>query len=70
VVLDASSLRREVGKHASVLNRLAAGSAMRGTSLLRERMGHRPVEIAAGVLVGVVVATAVHWFARLGAVGA
>lgn len=62
-MLDASSLRRQVGKHAQVINALAANSPERPP--LRERMGHTPLEIAAGIAVGIAVAAAVHGFARL-----
>lgn len=58
VMLDASSLRRQVGKHAQVINALAANSPERAP--LRERMGHTPLEIAAGIAVGIAVAAAVH----------
>lgn len=51
IMLDANSLRRQVGKHAESLNRLNA--VHNGQSPLRERMGHTPVEIAAGIMVGV-----------------
>ena len=54
VILDANSLRRQVGKHAAAINALAAGAASHQT--LRERMGHTRVEIAAGVVVGIAVA--------------
>ncbi|CAG0992454.1 hypothetical protein BURK2_02469 [Burkholderiales bacterium] len=62
VVLDARSLRREVGRHAEALNRIAAAPPQ--DKRLRERIGHTPVEIGAGVVVGVIVATLVHTFAR------
>lgn len=58
VMLDATSLRRQVGRHAETLNRLALDSP--GYLILRERMGHTPAEIAAGVVVGVAVAAAVN----------
>ena len=62
VMLDASSLRRQIGRQAQVINRLMEqqGSAGAGEALrpLRERMGHTPVEIGAGIVVGVVVAQA------------
>jgi acid phosphatase family membrane protein YuiD len=57
VMLDASSLRRQVGKHAAAINKLAVESI--DHQELRERMGHSRVEIAAGVLVGIAVAFAV-----------
>lgn len=51
VILDANSLRRQVGKHAVAINALRPDEVP-----LRERMGHTRVEIAAGVVVGIVVA--------------
>lgn len=58
VILDAHSLRRQVGKHAMAINRLVAPSEARET--LRERMGHTRIEIAAGILVGIAVAAVVY----------
>jgi acid phosphatase family membrane protein YuiD len=58
VMLDANSLRRQVGLHASQINKLNSDSEEKK---LRERMGHTRVEILAGVLVGVVVAFAVDY---------
>ncbi|MDD3608534.1 MAG: divergent PAP2 family protein [Halothiobacillaceae bacterium] len=54
VILDASSLRRQVGRQATAINRLAQGQP--GYHRLRERMGHTPLEILAGIGVGVAVA--------------
>lgn len=51
VLLDASSLRKQVGKHAEALNKLNVGKNT-GVAILRERMGHTRLEIFAGVLVG------------------
>lgn len=62
VMLDANSLRREVGKHAAAINQLAAAGPQH--TKLRERMGHTRLEIAAGILVGVGVATAVYLFVQ------
>lgn len=64
VMLDASSLRRQVGKHAAALNRLRHidGAAV-NPAPLRERMGHSALEIAAGVATGALAAVAVHAFA-------
>jgi acid phosphatase family membrane protein YuiD len=53
VMLDANSLRRQVGLQASAINKLNADS---GDKKLRERMGHTRVEISSGVVVGVIVA--------------
>jgi acid phosphatase family membrane protein YuiD len=59
VMLDANSLRRQVGKHAETINRLNADRP--DTTPLRERMGHTRLEIAAGILVGVGVAALTAW---------
>jgi len=58
VVLDANSLRRQVGKHALTINKLAAGAP--DHQKLRERMGHTLLEIVAGIAVGLVVAALVN----------
>lgn len=54
VMLDASSLRKQVGRHAAALNRLNGGDPAKPQ--LRERIGHTPLEILAGIGTGVVVA--------------
>ena len=58
VMLDANSLRRQVGKQAQAINQLATNTP--NPPRLRERMGHTRLEIAAGIVVGIGVATAVH----------
>jgi uncharacterized protein len=58
VLLDANSLRGQVGKHAAAINKLGAGAA--NHYVLRERMGHTRLEIAAGIAVGIAVAAAVN----------
>lgn len=59
VILDASSLRRHVGKQAVVINRLKEINHIEGN--LRERIGHTPIEIVAGCIVG----SSVAWFIHL-----
>ena len=59
VMLDGTSLRRQVGKHAEAINRLNLNTP--DPIPLRERMGHTPLEIAAGVAVGLGVAACSHW---------
>lgn len=51
VMLDANSLRRQVGRHAEMINRLSPDEKQ-----LRERMGHTGLEILGGILVGTCVA--------------
>lgn len=59
VMLDANSLRRQVGKHAEAINQLNTDRP--ATTLLRERMGHTRIEIAAGIVVGLGVAALTAW---------
>lgn len=56
VVLDASSLRRQVGRQAETINRLVEKVGGYAEMPLRERMGHTKLEIVAGILVGIGVA--------------
>jgi acid phosphatase family membrane protein YuiD len=54
VILDANSLRKQVGKQAATINKIAHLTGVSGS--LRERMGHTVVEIVAGIVVGITVA--------------
>jgi hypothetical protein len=62
VMLDANNLRRQVGKHAAAINKLATAS---DHPALRERMGHSRLEIAAGIAVGIAVAAVVKMIVAL-----
>jgi uncharacterized protein len=53
-MLDASSLRRQVGRQAALINKLTVSLPDR--YLVRERVGHSRVEIAAGAVLGILVA--------------
>lgn len=55
VILDAASLRKQVGKQAEALNRLAR--VINIDIDLRERIGHTLIEILAGIVTGIAVAT-------------
>lgn len=59
VILDASSLRKQIGKHAEAINQLNSLST-NTPLLLRERMGHTRIEILAGVIAGSAVAYLVY----------
>jgi acid phosphatase family membrane protein YuiD len=61
VVLDASSLRIQVGKHAAAINALNTLSKGNQT-FLRERMGHSKIEIFTGLILGFFVAYVVWIF--------
>jgi len=58
VILDANSLRQQVGKHAVAINRVNKDKDL---PLLRERMGHSRLEILAGIVTGVFSASVVHY---------
>ncbi len=58
VMYDATGLRRAAGRQAAVLNRLVEDLVnMRGVQeqKLRELLGHTPVEVLAGAVIGIVV---------------
>ena len=57
VILDANSLRRQVGKHAAAIN-LINHKGNLSDIILRERMGHTRIEIVAGIFVGIFIG----WF--------
>lgn len=61
VILDASSLRRQVGKHATEINKLNFSSGTNSV-VLRERMGHSRMEIFAGMVVGLMLGTSTALF--------
>jgi uncharacterized protein len=64
VILDANSLRRQVGKQAAAINILM--SEVADHQLLRERIGHTRLEIAAGIFVGIVVAVVANMVLTIG----
>ena len=63
VLLDANSLRRQIGKQAQAINLLTQmGKTTQTPHLLRERIGHTKLELAAGIVVGVLVAYVIATF--------
>jgi acid phosphatase family membrane protein YuiD len=59
VMLDAASLRKQVGKHASAINNLSNFSNIK--TVLRERVGHTAPEIIAGAVTGFLIAQSVTY---------
>jgi len=58
VMYDAAGLRRAAGRQAAILNRLVEDLVhMRGVQepMLRELLGHTPVEVLVGAVIGVAV---------------
>ena len=61
VMYDAAGVRRSTGKNAAVINRLLDRLTSDGLSFdeehLKELVGHTPVQVAAGALLGVLIGT-------------
>ena len=56
VLLDANSLRRQIGQHAQEINKLSENK----DNILRERLGHSKLELIAGVAVGILAAWVIN----------
>lgn len=56
VILDAASLRKQIGLHAKALNKICENDN------LRERIGHKKIEILGGIFSGVLSASIVFFF--------
>ena len=59
VMYDASGVRRAAGKQAKVINELLDSIENTGVELdkkLKEMLGHTPIEVAAGAVLGIVIA--------------
>ena len=66
VIQDAQGLRRAAGKTAATLNRLVKewnihNEQTRPYEALKELLGHTPLEVLMGILLGIVVALFVHF---------
>ena len=65
VMYDAAGLRRAVGKQASVLNQIVAEIFSEhphlSTQRFKELLGHTPIEVLIGALLGSAVAVWIHW---------
>lgn len=60
VMYDAAGVRRETGKQATVINQILRDVLVNGQPIsdaqLKELVGHKPIEVAGGALVGILVA--------------
>ena len=64
VMYDAAGLRRAAGRQAAVLNRLIDEHwkhPEEGAQKLMELLGHTPLEVAAGALIGASASLLYHW---------
>ena len=59
VMYDATGVRRETGRQATVINQIIRDALLDGKPIsdreLKELVGHKPIEVAAGALVGILV---------------
>ncbi len=66
VVYDAAGVRREAGKHAERINivfeELFSGQPI-SEKQLKEVIGHTPIEVIAGILLGIATALISYWIA-------
>ena len=64
VIYDAIGIRREAGKHADLLNELVMIAVIKDSfeqrEKLRDLLGHTPVEVFAGSLLGIVIGILVN----------
>lgn len=62
VIYDATGIRRQAGRHATIINTIVndflEGQPEHGTEKLREVLGHSPAEVTAGIVMGVGLAQA------------
>lgn len=56
VLLDANSLRKQIGLQAKSINSLIQQNTFSDSPLLRERIGHTKIELVAGLVIGTLVA--------------
>ena len=58
IIIDAMDLRRKVGQHAKILN----NNIIQGAEaiLLREKIGHTPKEVLAGMVLGVFIGFSIY----------
>lgn len=68
VMYDAAGVRRAAGEQAKTLNRLIEhllkGETGFANKDLKELIGHTPVEVFAGAILGILVALTVSWLAK------
>lgn len=57
-IIDAMGIRRAVGKHATMINQYVVPEP--SATLLRERQGHTPFEVLGGLVLGFLLAFALH----------
>lgn len=63
VMYDAAGVRRAAGKHAAIINKMIENmTKIKIDEKLKELLGHTPVEVAAGAILGVIVSVVAFQF--------
>lgn len=61
VMYDATGVRRETGRQAEVINQILQDVLINGRPIsdveLKELVGHKPIEVACGAILGIIIAT-------------
>ena len=56
VLYDAMGIRYETGKQAEVLNEITKKINLGSIKFLKEKIGHKPIEVLGGIITGIVLA--------------
>lgn len=56
VLYDAMGIRYETGKQAEILNEITRKIDLKGIKALKEKVGHKPIEVLGGIIAGVILA--------------
>ena len=62
VMYDAMGIRYETGKQAEIINVLAKKANLKESFvLLKEKIGHKPIEVLGGIIFGIMLATLLNY---------
>ena len=61
VMYDAAGVRRQAGSHAVIINRLMDSLNIKIDEKLKELLGHTPVQVGAGAILGIAIAYICYW---------
>ena len=62
VLYDAMGIRYETGKQAEVLNEITRKIDLKQIKLLKEKVGHKPIEVLGGICAGIILALILNNF--------
>lgn len=62
VLYDAMGIRYETGKQAEVLNKLTKEINFKDFVSLKEKIGHKPIEVLGGIISGIIIALILNNF--------